>query len=715
MDAGANQFSGIYGIHNNSSQTELAFVTTGTEKVRIDTNGNVGIGTTAPNQKLEVSGNALVTGYLRVGANSGGSGVAGDIVARRSSNTGAYYFGDSSSNYLYFDGTNYQFGNAGLYVKTDGNVGIGTVSPGYQLEVKGTGLATDGILLSTSAYTSIPNPGTVSNSIILNPRGFGFSTDGATLSSGYQPTLGIGLAINRSEPALAVKNSTGAALAIEAGGIAIGNGSVRAGAVLDVYGNIVQNWANNFLGTQYADGSQYQLGLNTDITNRRLYIDSKDSDSVPTRASIQFRTGATPSAVMTIQQNGNVGIGTTSPAALLAVHTNSDVNTAYFRGSSNTNYILQIDNNGGLAKGVLITGGNSLDSNATLLRVEQDASTPLFTVSDGNSYFQNGNVGIGTTSPWKKLSVEGGVAINGLTAAAGTPSALCLSASKEMVVNTGTSNCTVSSAQFKHDIETLTTEEAKRIVLGIEPVSFKYNGTNEPRLGFIAEQIETIEPRLVARDTDGSPRSVHYAEITAVLSAVVKEHQSNFDLLQSGNEPSWFVESVRRVLSQVTELTATIFTANEIYVRERLCVGDTCITESDLQELLLLKEGVSQNGSTGDDSGGTAQDNAPEDTPVDTTAPTIIMQGNNPALLTVGESYADLGAVATDDSGIATLRTYYLGTEVTAVQIDTTQVMEHIITYVARDLTGNTATSTRTVIVSAGEGADEGPAEAPQP
>jgi hypothetical protein len=39
--------------------------------------------------------------------------VAGDIVARRSANTGAYYFGDNINNYLYFDGTNYIFGGTG--------------------------------------------------------------------------------------------------------------------------------------------------------------------------------------------------------------------------------------------------------------------------------------------------------------------------------------------------------------------------------------------------------------------------------------------------------------------------------------------------------------------------------------------------------------------------------------------------------------------------
>ncbi len=745
MDAGANQFSGIYGIHNNSSQTELAFVTTGTEKVRIDTNGNVGIGTTAPNQKLEVSGNALVTGYLRVGANSGGSGVAGDIVARRSSNTGAYYFGDSSSNYLYFDGTNYQFGNAGLYVKTDGNVGIGTSAPQEKLQIFKDGTPAEGsfglsilsasldseLALGASASGDYSYIQSFSDGVSWTNRPLTLQPNGGNVGIGTTAPGNL-LTINQ---AANTTDGTNASYGFMLRNQTVDNLSFGS----DASYNYIQSWAskplkinsqgNNTLlnptsgnvgiGTT---GPIHKLGFGYDASGEYIsfdgvgYVPYVGLGYDPTADGLVFRRNYGGADLNTddmfISRNtGNVGIGTTSPWSYadtdnLTIGTASGSNGVTIAGATRSNIFFS---DGASQYAGIISYLHSTDS------LQITTGGDGYGSVRGININSSGNVGIGTTSPWKKLSVEGGVAINGLTAAAGTPSALCLSASKEMVVNTGTSNCTVSSAQFKHDIETLTTEEAKRIVLGIEPVSFKYNGTNEPRLGFIAEQIETIEPRLVARDTDGSPRSVHYAEITAVLSAVVKEHQSNFDLLQSGSEPSWFVESVRRVLSQVTELTINIFTANVVYVKERLCIGDTCITESDLQELLLLREEGSQNGSTGDDSGGTEQDDTPEELPADTTAPIIIMQGNNPALLTVGESYADLGAVATDDSGIATLRTYYLGTEVTAVQIDTTQVMEHIITYVARDLTGNTATSTRTVIVSAGEGADEGPAEAPQP
>jgi len=92
--------------------------------------GNVGIGTTGPNDKLEVSG-----GYLRV---TGAEGI------RFSSNTATYLqesWGivaklsttDSTMAFRVKDSA----GTERLTVRADGNVGIGTTSPGYKLDISG--------------------------------------------------------------------------------------------------------------------------------------------------------------------------------------------------------------------------------------------------------------------------------------------------------------------------------------------------------------------------------------------------------------------------------------------------------------------------------------------------------------------------------------------------------------------------------------------------
>jgi len=87
------------------------FLTNGTERMRIDSSGNVGIGLTNPNEKLVVSGNASITGALQITSNTSVPS-AGAAIFRPASNTLAFVSNSAER----------------MRIDSSGNVGIGTSS-----------------------------------------------------------------------------------------------------------------------------------------------------------------------------------------------------------------------------------------------------------------------------------------------------------------------------------------------------------------------------------------------------------------------------------------------------------------------------------------------------------------------------------------------------------------------------------------------------------
>jgi hypothetical protein len=84
------------------------------------------------------------------------------------------------------------------------------------------------------------------------------------------------------------------------------------------------------------------------------------------------------------------------------------------------------------------------------------------------------------------------------------------------------------------------------------------------------------------------------------------------------------------------------------------------------------------------------------------TPPTITINGNNPAIITIGDTYADLGATVTDNVDQNLGLKYFLnGALVSNIVIDTSAAASDTIDYVATDTSGLTATSIRTVIILA--------------
>jgi trimeric autotransporter adhesin len=111
------------------SQAALFFAAGGaTERMRITSTGNVGIGTTAPNYKLDIAGNVNVAGsqaYIRF--NAGGSHVGNIAVKDEGGYTLGFQTYNSTSSTL----------TTKMVLDTNGNVGIGTITPDEKLDVVG--------------------------------------------------------------------------------------------------------------------------------------------------------------------------------------------------------------------------------------------------------------------------------------------------------------------------------------------------------------------------------------------------------------------------------------------------------------------------------------------------------------------------------------------------------------------------------------------------
>src|SRR4029077_4301584 len=85
-----------------------------------------------------------------------------------------------------------------------------------------------------------------------------------------------------------------------------------------------------------------------------------------------------------------------------------------------------------------------------------------------------------------------------------------------------------SSARLKEAIKPM--DKASEAILGLKPVTFRYKKELDPdgipQFGLVAEQVEKVNPDLVARDEQGKPYTVRYEAVNAMLlNEFLKEHR----------------------------------------------------------------------------------------------------------------------------------------------------------------------------------------------
>ena len=172
------------------------------------------------------------------------------------------------------------------------------------------------------------------------------------------------------------------------------------------------------------------------------------------------------------------------------------------------------------------TGVNALFSNTTgssNIALGVAAGTNLTT---GSNNIEIGNPGvagesrtirIGTGGTQTKTFIAG---ISGVTVPGGVG----------VIVGTnGKLGTAVSSARFKDQIKPM--DKASEAVLALKPVTFRYKHELDPngipQFGLVAEEVEEVNPDLVARDAQGKVYTVRYEAVNAMLlNEFLKEHRT---------------------------------------------------------------------------------------------------------------------------------------------------------------------------------------------
>jgi len=498
-------------------------------------NVNVGIGTTAPTERLHVVGNGLFTGNLTVNGTLNATLPAG------------------SANYIQNQTAASQIGD--FNISGNGTLG-GTLAAhivnadGYNINGQPVLRVVGGADCLFVGFNAGSTGSCMGNSFVgagtgsTNTSGFHNSYFGS--NAGAANTSG---ANNSFFGYLAGQRNTS------------GDSNAFFGSVAGFRNTVGQN--NTFIGEE----ADFNTSSPTGDNNTLLGFNANVNSGVNNGTAIGANTSVTQSNSLVLGgitgfnsgTDTKVGIGTTTPAALLDVQRDQNTipETARFTTYGNTNNLLlgRQSNGTRLAPTATTSGRVMLQLGATghdgtdfattarasIHLIASEDWTPTAqgtnirflttangTVTTSTRLFirDDGNVGIGTTAPLDKLDVNGDIRV-------GTGTTGCVKDSDGTVI---AGNCS-SDARLKRAITPFPHLLDKLVQL--QPVTFywrseefkdRHFGT-KPSFGLIAQEVEKVLPELVTEDEQGY-KAVNYSKLPLVSLQAIKELKAENDTIK---------------------------------------------------------------------------------------------------------------------------------------------------------------------------------------
>ena len=159
---------------------------------------------------------------------------------------------------------------------------------------------------------------------------------------------------------------------------------------------------------------------------------------------------------------------------------------------------------------------------------------------------ESSHIRIGTPGTHTNTFIAG---INGVAVAGGVG---------VIIDSSGHLGTVMSSERFKDEIKPM--DKASEAILALQPVTFHYKHELDPegipQFGLVAEQVEKVNPDLVARDDQGKAYTVRYEAVNAMLlNEFLKEHHTVQDQGATIAEMKTLVAQQQK---QIELLTATV-------------------------------------------------------------------------------------------------------------------------------------------------------------